>query len=90
VCADHVESVDIGEISSLSVEVYFVSADRIIQSPSVIVSQVVAESYVSLSFIGELDNDHYNIPSAVEEKHGLGRLLEMPEFISDLCRTNFL
>jgi hypothetical protein len=64
--------VDIGEISGVSVGVHFVSAERIIQSSSVIVGQVVPERYVTRSFSGELDNHHYNIPLSVEEKQWLG------------------
>jgi hypothetical protein len=65
VCGGNVGTVAVVEY--MPVSVYFVSEGQITQSPSVIIGQVVTESYVSLLFSGERGNHHCDALLCVEE-----------------------
>jgi hypothetical protein len=79
--------VNVGDVLDVA-SVYFVSEDQIIQTPSVITGQVVTKRNVSLSFLGELDNHHYdNLLLDAEKKY---YILPKIIFIRNPCRKCFL
>jgi hypothetical protein len=67
----NVKIIGINEIDKVSVSVYFVFGGQITYPMSVIAGGDMVERNVSLVFIGELNNGHYDVLFSAEEKEKL-------------------